>query len=213
MQAIKPTALLACVLLSVSAHGLLLSQSQSSGARKAPAAAAVGVRVAPVAQEAPAQPATEPADAAAPVQLALPSNTSGPSLLQAPSLASQRTEPQAAVFASLQDEDEDGYIPRPRLTQPPVLQQPVLLVWPEQGGADGQHTAQLSLFIDDEGVVRRVRVDSDGLPPVFQLQVRQAFMGARFYPGELDGRVVKSRVRVEVTFDGEAQVQPRGLRP
>ena len=97
--------------------------------------------------------------------------------------------------------DRDQYIPRPMLSVVPVVQTPVLLVAPAGETQIARHVGILSLFIDEEGVVRRIAAGEPRLPPAFEQAAREAFMAARFAPGQVDGQLVKSRVRVEVVFD------------
>ncbi|WP_427911744.1 energy transducer TonB [Ramlibacter sp. MMS24-I3-19] len=59
---------------------------------------------------------------------------------------------------------------------------------------------QLALFIDASGNVRRVRVDTADVPPAFAQVVQDAFLSARFQPGEVDAVPVPSQIRVEVEF-------------
>ena len=66
----------------------------------------------------------------------------------------------------------------------------------------GRHVGVLSIFIDEHGQVQRSEADDAvGLPEALVQAAREAFMAAQFAPGEIDGRAVKSRVRVEVVFD------------
>jgi periplasmic protein TonB len=78
---------------------------------------------------------------------------------------------------------------------------PVLIDYPSIPGVPGTHVGLLSLFIDETGKVVRVRVDSQTLPLEMQDAARSAFMGAAFTPGLVDGLPVRSRIRVEVTFE------------
>lgn len=102
--------------------------------------------------------------------------------------------------------DHDGdYLPRDQLTRGPVPQQSIDLVYPDLAPV-GQFRTVLTLFIDDQGVVRRVRfdeADETGLPPVLEEAARQAFLRSSFTPGELDGRPIRSRLRIEVAYTAE----------
>jgi hypothetical protein len=71
----------------------------------------------------------------------------------------------------------------------------------------------LALFIDESGTVRRVRLDGPLLPPALDTAARDAFLNARWQPGRVDGgRLVKSLIRVEVTFEsGQATQTSRPL--
>ena len=202
--------LLACVGLSALAHTALvgyLTASGPAGAPPRPAAGALQVRVAALPAPAVAE-RQEPIDSAAPtpstVQPAGPHDAAGSQQGQA-----SPSRPAAAGTAGVFDEHE--YIPRPRLSVPPVPQQPVLLAWPSENAPPaGRYTAVLSLFIDEQGFVQRVRVDDDRLPPALREQATAAFTGVRYSPGQLQGRDVKSRIRVEVSFEAEAHMLRRG---
>lgn len=78
---------------------------------------------------------------------------------------------------------------------------PVLIDFPSVRGISGTHTGILSLFIDETGKVVRVRVETQAFPPEMQEAARSAFMDAIFTPGLVDGLPVRSRIRVEVTFE------------
>ncbi|MDM0035966.1 energy transducer TonB [Variovorax sp. J22P271] len=122
---------------------------------------------------------------------ALPGNAAKPS--------SEADVPTVATPAATRGDDE--YVPRPLLSVPPVAQSLVIIAAPE-GLADlDRHVGILSLFIDEDGRVHHVSADEAALPPAFEQAAREAFMAARFSPGQIDGRLVKSRVRVEVVFD------------
>ncbi len=97
--------------------------------------------------------------------------------------------------------DHNDYVPRPLLTVPPVAQAPVLIGEPTGATQTGRYVGILSLFIDEEGRVQYVAADEPALPPLYEQAARDAFIAARFSPGQVDGRAVKSRVRVEVVFD------------
>lgn len=76
------------------------------------------------------------------------------------------------------------------------------LPWPELA-PHGRFRAVMTLFVDETGQVLRVRLEPDEagtLPPVLEDSARQAFLAGRFEPGELGGRAVRSRLRVEVEF-------------
>ncbi len=57
------------------------------------------------------------------------------------------------------------------------------------------------MFIDETGKVVRVRVETQAFPPEMQEAARSAFMDAIFTPGLVDGLPVRSKIRVEVTFE------------
>jgi len=81
----------------------------------------------------------------------------------------------------------------------------VKLPFPDELNTRTRHTGVLALFIDELGVVRRVRAEGDALPPVLEAVATQAFLDARFKPGEVQGQPVRSLIRVEVVFDNTPQ--------
>lgn len=97
--------------------------------------------------------------------------------------------------------DHEDYVPRPLLSIPPAVQAAVIIATPSGEPDVGRRVGILSLFIDEEGRVRHVAGNEPLLPPAFEQAAREAFMAARFTSGQIDGRPVKSRVRVEVVFE------------
>ena len=112
------------------------------------------------------------------------------------------TVPDAPVTVSHAGAAGDGdYVPRPLLSVGPMPLQPVMLTWPAFEGAKLQYRGVLALYIDDQGIVQRIRTMEGDLPPELEAQARAAFAGVRFAPGELDGAAVRSRIQVEVVFE------------
>ncbi|MFY8116546.1 MAG: hypothetical protein ACOVLH_01960 [Roseateles sp.] len=140
-----------------------------------------------------------PAPAPAPSQRAWPTPTALPRPAQAlAALTPLPPLPDAWLTP------EPFYLPRDLLSVGPAPQETVLLAWPAQSPLRGSFRGVLRLFIDDEGQVRRVEAADAELPePLFEA-ARQAFMAVRFSPGELDGRAVRSLIRVEVSFESES---------
>ena len=100
--------------------------------------------------------------------------------------------------------NESIYIRSNQLSVRPVRIGEILIPYPEGVEWRGISKAILSLFIDEEGAVVRVNVDKSELPFQFQEAATDVFARARFRPGEIDGRPVKSRISIEVTFDSDA---------
>lgn len=96
---------------------------------------------------------------------------------------------------------DDAYLSRSELTVPPVALEGADVPYPAFDGDEGHYVGRLWLFIDEAGVVQRVEVDQGELPPPLEAAVRQTFLAARFEPGQLNGRAVRSRIRIEVKFD------------
>ena len=104
-------------------------------------------------------------------------------------------------FSTLRSTSETGSF-QILLSVAPVAQTPVLLTAPPGETEIARPAGVLALYIDEEGAVRQVTADPDSaLPPAYEQAARQAFMAARFAPGEVDGVAVKSRIHVEVVFD------------
>jgi periplasmic protein TonB len=116
-----------------------------------------------------------------------------------PALA--HSPPPTGVFAAGQMGDAD-YFTRDQLSMSPTPLQAVLIDYPpiEDHVQGGNYVSQLSLYIDEEGKVQRVRVDGPALPQPMEEAARSAFMNARFSPGQVDGLPVRSRIRIEVSF-------------
>lgn len=71
---------------------------------------------------------------------------------------------------------------------------------------------RLHLFIDESGAVERVQTLHADFPQYFEEPARQAFRAARYSPGIKDGRAVKVRMAIEVTFDSPSPPAPPGRR-
>lgn len=119
------------------------------------------------------------------------------------SLADTPTDNQAPV---------EEYIPRPRLSTSPKNTTPVIVPFPPQFDGAGRFSAVLALYIDEDGTVRRVRVDESTLPRPMQDAAKQAFLQTHFKPGEVKGLAVKSLIRVEVVFDNTPQSNETAFR-
>jgi periplasmic protein TonB len=94
------------------------------------------------------------------------------------------------------------YFPRSMLSIAPRAAAGVSVLFPD--GVDGvvHLVARVELFIDEQGIVQRV-VALDALPPIFEDAVRSTFSRTRFTPGKIDGMAVRSRIRIEVSFDSD----------
>jgi protein TonB len=105
----------------------------------------------------------------------------------------------------------DTYLPRSALDAGPRPLAPVIVAYPA-GVPPGRDKVSmvLALYIDENGHVRRTEPQSEGLEPVFAQAAHDAFLQARFQPGELKGQAVKSRILIEVNFEAERS-EPDGL--
>lgn len=97
---------------------------------------------------------------------------------------------------------------RSALTRPPVPITEIDLAWPRGMLPSGRMTGIFWLYISDVGTVDRFTADDSNLPPQLEDLARSAFTGARFEPGEVDGRPAKSLIRIEVVFDNRPSSVP-----
>lgn len=213
-------ALPACIALSLAAHLLLLTVRVPLAAPMQAAhvgsVAPLRVRVIPNAPDTPSvtvpaadAPATIEVASESPVATHRPVSPSTPlpepmhpeAATAATDAAPQVAPPGPQIVAPVDGADHDDYVPRPLLTVPPVALTPVLIVSPPGNTEIARRAGILSLFIDEDGRVQYITANDPALPPTFEQAARDAFMAARFTPGQINGRLVKSRVRVEVVFD------------
>lgn len=97
--------------------------------------------------------------------------------------------------------DLNGYVPRRQLTVAPQPTAAVLLPFPASFQDRARYTVVLKLFIEADGRVGRVEFVGAPLPEVLERAARTTFEHARFTPGQVRGRLVKSLIQVEVDFD------------
>lgn len=129
--------------------------------------------------------------------------------LDAPVLA-DAPEPLPDATSAQGEAPFTGYAHRDMLDRAPQALGIVQISYPPGVEPGRVHTGRLTLFIDEAGAVRKVMVhgatddaDADSaLPPPFVQAAREAFLQARFAPGERQGQPVKSRIDIEVSFDG-----------
>lgn len=120
-------------------------------------------------------------------------------------------QPQAAVEpmpspGETEPDDDSTYLAPDQLDRRAHAVAAIDLPYPDLA-PPGHFRAALTLFIEHDGRVSRVRLEPDphapgggALPPVLEDSARQAFLASLFEPGELGGRAVRSRLRIEVEF-------------
>lgn len=96
---------------------------------------------------------------------------------------------------------DEEYFPRQLLDIGPNPQSPVRIDYPSSSDIGYSRVGEFSLFIDQAGRVVRFRAEGRRLPAPMEEAARAAFMGADFSPGLIDGLPVRSRIRIEVTFE------------
>ncbi|MDO9005175.1 MAG: hypothetical protein Q7V20_17155 [Aquabacterium sp.] len=188
--------LMASGLVAVALHGLVLLWSRSGLDDEVSIRGLSGrsVQVRMVSQALVAEPVVEPTaspSASPPPQ----QDTAAPSV--APVADSAQAE-QPTV-------DLEGYVPRRWLTVAPEPTAPILLPFPTSFQENARYTVVMNLFIEADGRVGRVEFVGIALPEVLEHAARGTFERARFTPGQVNGRIVKSLIRVEVDFDNLGQ--------
>jgi hypothetical protein len=96
-------------------------------------------------------------------------------------------------------DDSTAYLPASQLTERPQSLHGIAPDWTEPGRIPPLISGVL--LINEYGDVDRVLLDERGLTPVQQQLLRERFGRARFVPGKLYGRPVRTALRIEVRFD------------
>ncbi|NML42977.1 hypothetical protein HHL11_04385 [Ramlibacter sp. G-1-2-2] len=204
--------------LALLAHGVLLTQVQGgpAGPRGGPvqdfqvrwiaapplAAEAGPAEPAPAAMRPVAAPLAEPVPAIvapAPAPLLQREARSAPPPPPAPAA---REEGDALVPG------EAPYLPRKLLTVAPVAPMDLDVPFPANVAGVVDLQVDVALFIDETGLVRRVQLESPDVPPEFVRAISETFVGARFKPGEVDRKPVRSRVKLQLEFHAPGRGAP-----
>lgn len=108
--------------------------------------------------------------------------------------------------------DESAYYRASQLTVRPSAAEYIAVPYPKEAAQGGTLRITLAIFIDEDGNVVRTEVRGQRLPAVFEDAALTEFGRARFNPGRIGDKAVKSRMLVEVEFAHEASeeaVSPR----
>lgn len=108
-----------------------------------------------------------------------------------------------------------AWLPRQALTQPPQALAPIVIDYPAGVHPPGPLVhMKLALYIDERGHVRRTEPIGERLEAAFERAANNAFLQARFTPGQLGPHVVRTRLVVEVAFEAlpEQGAEARGVR-
>ena len=97
--------------------------------------------------------------------------------------------------------EEEVFAEPGMLTARPTPIDDISISAPEVAGRSGAFKASMVLFIDASGTVMGISFDDSSLPPDLEAAARTAFALARFRPGMIGHRPVKSKLRVEVAFE------------
>jgi hypothetical protein len=118
----------------------------------------------------------------------------------------QDRPPQALSPSTAQEGDAGflDYLPPIRLSVPPKPLAPREVPFPAEVNEAVDLRVMVSLFIDEAGKVRRIRVDTPAIPAPFAQSIIRTFLATDFTPGTIDAVPVRSLVRIEVAFQGVA---------
>jgi hypothetical protein len=171
----------------------------------APALAAAALPAPAAAEPVPVRPAP-PGEV--PVDLARAATLAPAPVLASPAAGAIGLAPSvpAAAAPAAAVPEVDGYVPRKALSVAPAPLADITVPWPAGFVPSGRQRAVFSVFIDEGGAVQRMVADGPTLLPGLEAAAREVFMAARFAPGQVDGRAVKSLIRVEVVFDAATPV-------
>lgn len=159
----------------------------------------------PATQVGPA-PSTETASALTPLDDAQPATAV---------LRPAQAGPVSADLGPPPGEDALGWLPRQALTQPPHALGPIVIDYPEGvRPATPVVRMKLALYIDERGHVRRTEPVGERLEAAFEHAANNAFLQARFTPGQLGPHAVRARITVEIAFEAlpEQGAEARGVR-
>ena len=92
------------------------------------------------------------------------------------------------------------YLPRSLLSAPAQPLTSIQVRFPDAVSGLVDLKVQATLFIDENGTVRRARVDSPAVPGEFIQAVFDTFLPAQFKPGQVETVAVRSQLRIEVEF-------------
>jgi protein TonB len=116
------------------------------------------------------------------------------------SLASEQTPGLPAINIPLVE--DPTYYPALEVDVHPAAQHDIIPLYPDQA-ADDKITGSVILLLnlDEGGLVQEISVEESDPPGHFDQAALEAFRHARFSPAQKQGRIVKSRMRIKVTFD------------
>ncbi|MBI1395592.1 MAG: TonB family protein [Betaproteobacteria bacterium] len=136
----------------------------------------------------------------------LPSRPSGPWQPERPSLALRPAPERDGPAVEVPQVSDPEFYPARALDVLPRPVGEITLHYPDAaatGGVSG--TVTLLLKIDELGMVVDASVISADPPGYFEQAAIDSFRGTLFHPGRKNGRAVRSRLPVEVTFDAHTE--------
>lgn len=98
--------------------------------------------------------------------------------------------------------EDPTYYPAQEVDVHPAALQAIQPSYPDEAaGASVTGSVVLVLLLDESGKVQELSVEEARPPGMFEQSALDAFRNARFSPAQRQGRVVKSRVRIKVTYE------------
>lgn len=110
--------------------------------------------------------------------------------------------------------EDPTYYPAKQLDLHPVALDSIKPAYPEKGvelGVDGK--VILLLLVDEGGVVKDASVVEADPEGIFEESALTAFRNARFAPAQKNGRAVKSRVLIRVSYEMNDRKKPVAVQP
>ena len=110
--------------------------------------------------------------------------------------------------------EDPTWYPAKQVDVHPVALNLIKPVYPDKGvelGVDGK--VVLLLLIDEAGVVKEVSVVEADPEGIFEESALAAFRNALFAPAQKNGRAVKSRVLIRVTYELNDRKKPTVVQP
>jgi len=95
---------------------------------------------------------------------------------------------------------EAPYLARDRLGVAPVPLALIDVQFPQDVAGTVDLRIKVTLYIDEQGVVRRVQLDSPDTPPAFARAVIETLNNTRFSPGTVENVAVRAKIRMEIEF-------------
>ncbi|MFA5241481.1 MAG: TonB family protein [Sulfuricella sp.] len=98
--------------------------------------------------------------------------------------------------------EDPRYYPALEVDVHPTALQLIQPFYPD-GAASAQVAGSvvLELLLDESGKVQELSVEEASPPGIFEQSALDAFRNARFSPAQRNGRVVKSKMRIKVTYE------------
>lgn len=110
--------------------------------------------------------------------------------------------------------EDPTWYPAKQVDVHPTALYPIKPDYPDKGAEQGvEGNVVLLLLIDEAGVVKEVSVMEANPEVIFEESALSAFRNARFVPAQKNGRAVKSRMLVRVSYELNDRNKPIMVQP